>query len=89
MKKAKPRAGTPATTVGMINAALGYECYDPNDDTAAPIDVIGWLINEVNGKHVTLPITMFGDPPDGWEVRYKLDWTSPAAKDVTNANEAT
>lgn len=67
--KSAPRA---VVTVGMVEAQNGYEVYDPNDDTATPIDVIAWLVNQDNkGANVTLPITTVGDAPIGWLVRYR------------------
>jgi hypothetical protein len=84
-KAAKPKA---VTTIGLMPAVVGYEAFDPNNEATEPHQVIGWLVNETNGKNVTLPITTVGDMPSGWQVRYKFkDWSQPEGS--TNADEAT
>jgi hypothetical protein len=89
-KKAAKEAAQPraVTTIGLIHAALGYEAYDPNNEATEPQHIIGWLVNETNGKNATIPITTVGDMPSGWQVRYKFkDWSSPEG--AAHADEAT
>ena len=77
MKKAKfnpqpkAKAGGSVTTIGMVPSSIGYEVYDPNNDTTQPVHVVAWLVNEESGANVTHPITTHGDAPDGWAIRYR------------------
>lgn len=74
----EPRA---VTTIGLLSTPVGYEMFDPNNAATQPQQVIGWLINENNGVHVTLPITTSGDPPAGWKLRYKVEeWRPPGTQ---------
>jgi hypothetical protein len=71
------------TTIGLLASPLGYEAYDPNNATTPPLDIIGWLINEENGKNVSHPLTTAGDPPAGWQVRYR-SFVASATKQTTD-----
>lgn len=57
------------TTIGLIPANVGYVAYDPNNAATPTVAIIAWLVNENNGVHVTIPITINGDIPAGWKIK--------------------
>jgi hypothetical protein len=87
-----PKAEALATTaIGLLPATVGYEVYNPSDDSVSPMDVIGWLISDVDGTVTTIPLTTEGVIQEGWNLRYR-SFGAPVydkSKEQSNADEAT